>query len=109
MPLTRLVRTLWLAALLAAPFVLWALPADLFDTSPVVLCPSRWILGIECWTCGITRAIMHLHHFELGEALHFHTAAPLFYIGLVVLWTIWTKSAWRAVRTDKISPPAGAS
>lgn len=79
----------WLALLVAAPLVLWALPADYFDEGES-MCPSVQLFDTECPGCGSTRAVQHLHHAELGDALYFHSLAPLIYGVLVVLWALWT-------------------
>lgn len=84
----RWLQWAWLALLAAAPVVLWILPADHFDEGPS-LCPSVWLFGAECWGCGSTRAVQHLHHAQLGDALYFHTLAPVIYLGLVLLWATW--------------------
>ncbi len=83
------VHWLWLLALLAVPVVLWVLPADHFDEGQS-MCPSVVLFDTECFGCGSTRAVQHLHHAELADALYFHQAAPLIYAGLVLLWFVWT-------------------
>ena len=82
-------RWLWLIALLLFPIFLWVLPSDFFDSSNMILCPSRLIFGIECYGCGITRAVMHMHHFELEDALFFNVLSVVVYPGLVVVWCTW--------------------
>ena len=79
----------WLGLLLAAPIVLWILPADYFDAGRS-LCPSVLLFDLECFGCGSTRAVQHLHHGEFADALYFHRLAPLIYALLVVLWSLWT-------------------
>ena len=88
-PLPRWLLGAWLVVLLVTPFALWALPADYFDEGES-LCPSVQLFDVECWGCGSTRAVQHLHHGELGDALFFHSLAPGIYLLLVVLWSLWT-------------------
>lgn len=88
-PVPRGVLWAWLAALLVTPLALWALPADYFDEGES-MCPSVQLFDVECWGCGSTRAVQHLHHAELGDALYFHGFAPGIYLLLVALWCLWT-------------------
>lgn len=85
---------IWLIALLAFPIVLWILPSDLFERGDgIILCPSRLFFDIECLGCGITRAVMHLHHFEFEEAIYFNYLVVLVYPALVYVWVLWTYRA----------------
>ncbi|MCX6553792.1 MAG: DUF2752 domain-containing protein [Candidatus Aminicenantes bacterium] len=65
-------------ALLAGSLLL---PFMAFDcvTSPqsLVLCPLRAVTGIPCPSCGLTRALAHLEHGHLAQALQYHPFAPL--------------------------------
>jgi len=80
---------LWLVALLSVPLILWSLPADHFDEGQS-MCPSVLLFDTECPGCGSTRAIQHLHHGELSDALYFHRLSPIIYIVLVGFWLLWT-------------------
>ena len=84
----RWVLWAWAVALLAFPVVLWLLPADHFDEGES-MCPSVALFDTECPGCGSTRAVQHLHHGELAEALYFHQLSPLIYLFLVGLWGYW--------------------
>lgn len=53
------------------PVVLLALPKDFFDTGKSI-CLSRLLLDAECPGCGITRAMMHIIHFDFHSALLFN-------------------------------------
>jgi len=90
------IKRLWLLALLLTPVVLWILPADFFDNSKVVLCPSRLFFDVECLGCGMTRAVMHIHHFEFSEAIYYNLGVVLIYPALVILWFILSvAAAWQ--------------
>lgn len=88
----------WLIALLLTPIVLWILPGDYFDNSGLIVCPSRLFFNIECLGCGMTRAVMHFHHFQFDEAVFFNTGVLFIYPVLVMIWMRWT---WDAVRKSK--------
>lgn len=87
---------LWLAALLLFPIVLWILPSTFFDgPDGVVVCPSRLFFNIECYGCGMTRAITHLHHGELEDAVYYNFLSPIVYLVLVALWFVWVRRSFK--------------
>jgi hypothetical protein len=92
---------LWLIALLATPFVLWFLPANIFDESDVILCPSRLFFNIECFGCGMTRAIMHIHHLDFDDAVYFNRGSLFVYPALILVWFVWTFKAAKQVNLLK--------
>ena len=55
------------AILLLGPLILLLLPATYFDYGKSI-CLSIRFFGIPCIGCGITRAIMHLIHFDFKDA-----------------------------------------
>lgn len=85
-------QRVWLAALLLGPIVLFFLPADTFDDG-ITLCPSVIFFNYECWGCGITRAIMHLLHFDFDTALYFNKGVVVIFPILVYVWWLWVKDA----------------
>jgi hypothetical protein len=91
----------WLVALLIFPIALWILPADFFDgEGGVVVCPSRLFFDFECYGCGMTRAITHLHHGQLEDAVYYNLLSPIVYIALVVMWFIWVRSSMKTLGID---------
>lgn len=72
------------------PAILVLLPADFFDEGPV-MCLSRVLLDMECYGCGITRAVMHALHFEWAIAYEYN---PLVVLVLPTLIFGWAKTAW---------------
>ncbi len=87
----KYVNWVWLIALLLCPFVLWLLPSDFFDNSSLALCPSKLFFSIECFGCGITRAVMHFHHFEFADAAYFNKLVFAVYPLLIYIWVDWVK------------------
>lgn len=86
----------WLMALLLVPVVLWVLPGDFFDETGVEVCPSKLIFDIECLGCGMTRAVMHMHHLQFADAIYYNQGVVLVFPALVVIWCMWVyKSARR--------------
>jgi hypothetical protein len=99
---SKIIQRLWLFLLILTPIVLWLLPSDFFDESKVILCPSRLFFDIECWGCGMTRAIMHLHHIELDDALYFNKGSFIVYPALVLLWFVWTKQSLKQIKATTV-------
>lgn len=54
--------------------VLLFLPANFFDEGDSV-CLSKSIFNMECYGCGMTRAVMHLIHFNFEEAYQYNKLA----------------------------------
>lgn len=56
---------------------------SLLERLPAIpLCPSRWLLNVDCPTCGTTRAIHNILHFEF---YHGWTANPVAYVVLIAI------------------------
>ena len=91
------VQVIWLGMLLLFPIVLWVLPATFFDDGQA-LCPSRVFLGIECFGCGMTRAVMHLHHLDIDEAVYYNTGVLVAYPALVIIWAYWVRNTWKRIK-----------
>lgn len=51
--------------------VLLYLPANYFDEGQSI-CISVLLFDIECFGCGMTRAIQHLLHLDLSGALYYN-------------------------------------
>lgn len=76
---------------LAALVTLLLLPAGYFDEGPPV-CFSRWVFGVKCLGCGLTRAVMHLIHFDVKTAMDYN---PLCVVALpLMIWFV----LWRMRR-----------
>ncbi len=82
-------QKVWIALLILTPIILWILPGDFFDGDGMPLCPSRLFFGIECFGCGITRSVMHMHHFQFDDALFYNTLGFIVYPVMIITWFIW--------------------
>ncbi len=94
----------WLVLLLLTPLVLWLLPADFFDEGPAI-CPSRVFFGIECLGCGMTRAVMHMHHLDFETAIYYNTGVLVIFPALVVLWGVWVYRSVKRLRSGALVEP----
>ena len=86
-------QQIWLGLLLILPIILWILPGDFFDGEGLSMCPSRLFFGIECFGCGITRSVMHMHHLQFGDAVFYNTLGLIVYPALIIVWIIWVRAA----------------
>ncbi len=73
-----------------APFLLWLLPSNFFDDGESV-CLSVQLAGVECYACGMTRAVMHLIHFEFSEAWGYNKIA---FVVIPIFFLVWVKSIY---------------
>ena len=48
--------------------------------SPVPLCLVKWLTGLDCPGCGMTRAFLLLGHGRLGDAVAAHPASSPAYV-----------------------------
>jgi len=80
-----------------APLVLFLLPADFFDNGESV-CLSVQLFDMQCYGCGMTRAIQHLIHFDFHEASVYN---KLSFVVVFVLLVVWVQEIRRALRLIK--------
>ncbi len=71
-----------------APFFLLLLPVDHFDTGESI-CVSKFLAGIECYACGLTRGVMHFIHLDFAGAWEFN---KLTFIVVPLLSLYWLKA-----------------
>lgn len=49
-----------------------------------VTCPIKFLTGISCAGCGMSRAMVSLLHFDVQGAMHYHPLFILPFIALIV-------------------------
>lgn len=74
--------------LIVIPIVLLLLPATYFDSGQS-LCLSKLFVEKECYACGMTRAIMHLIHFDFEDAYAYNMLSFIVFPLLCVIWVQW--------------------
>jgi Protein of unknown function (DUF2752) len=92
----RIFHWLLLAAMIIIPIVLLLLPATYFDEGEA-LCPSMRFFKIECFGCGMTRAIMHLIHFDLESAIYYNMGSVVVFPVLAWFWLVYLKKTAQIV------------
>jgi hypothetical protein len=80
-------RTIKIIGYIGILIVLLFLPPDYFDNGTSICVSKRWF-DIECYGCGMTRAIMHMIHIDFQEAWNIN---KLSFIVLPLLGLLWTK------------------
>lgn len=83
----KLISGVTIAVMILTPVVLLVLPVNYFDNG-TTLCPSKRFFDIECPGCGMTRAIMHLIHFDLESALYYNSLS-LIVAPVLAAWWCW--------------------
>ena len=77
----------YFSVLLLIPTVLLVLPADYFDTGQSI-CLSVLLFNQKCYSCGITRAIQHLIHFDFTVAYSYNKASFVLFLILTFIWFV---------------------
>ena len=88
-------------ALLAALITSFLVTADDIETGRTVLSPpclSHLLFGVDCPTCGLSRAFCALSHGEWTRAIQYNRGAPVAY-GLA--WVAGGLSLWGVVRSAR--------
>ena len=98
---TKLVSWLILLFYVLTPVIFLILPAGYFDEGESI-CPSKRFFDIECLGCGMTRAVMHLIHFDFDSALYYNSLSFAVAPTLAILWLKWTWDAWKKVKLASI-------
>lgn len=87
-----------LACYMVIPIVLLILPSDFFDEGQSI-CLSVLLLNQTCYACGLTRAIMHLIHFEFVDAWYFNPLGFIVFPALAWQWLQWFLKDFKALKT----------
>lgn len=77
-----------LAFIIFLPITLVFLPKDAFD-SGATICLSKLFFDVECYGCGMTRACMHLIHFDFEEAFAYNAISFIAFPALCIVWAQW--------------------
>ena len=94
--MTKKLPWIFLAFYIVTPIIFLVLPIDYFDTGES-LCPSKRFFNIECFGCGMTRAVMHMIHFDFDSAMYFNPLSFIVAPGLAFFWVKWTIKAAKDV------------
>jgi hypothetical protein len=84
---------------IVVPIVLLILPATYFDHGKS-MCLSVLLFDLECYGCGMTRAMMHLIHFDFAEAYYFNPLSFAAFPLLAFVWAQWFWKDWLRLRNS---------
>jgi len=87
MKLKPKLRLFILALIAIGAVVLLILPATYFDTGQS-MCVSVMLFNIQCYGCGMTRAIQHLIHLDFESAYEYNKLAFIV-LPLIVYMYLW--------------------
>ncbi len=74
---------IWLG--LSAIFIvsaLWHAPAE----PSIILCPFRFLTGLPCPGCGMTRAFCAIGHGDVWRAVRFNALSPALFLAAIAMW-----------------------
>ena len=94
---TKIFLVLRLLFWVGVPIVLLLLPATFFDNGRAI-CPSVLLLDLECPGCGITRACMHLIHFDFEGAFDYNMLSFIVFPILAYHWAKWFWEDYQKIR-----------
>ncbi len=89
-----------IAGYILFPAILLFLPGSFFDNGTSV-CVSKVLLNMECYGCGMTRAIMHLIHFDFTGAWEYN---KLSFIVFPLISFLWARHFWEDVQRADLLP-----
>ncbi len=75
----------YFSGLLLIPTVLLILPANYIDSGQSI-CLSVLLFNEKCYSCGMTRAIQHLIHFDFSVAYSYNKASFILFLILTFSW-----------------------
>ena len=85
------------AGILILPVLLFFVPVDWLDKQHTV-CLFKNIFGIECWGCGITRAVLSAVQLDFANAFHYNKLIVIVFPILVYVWGKLVVKKWRELR-----------
>jgi len=95
--LKKTISIFYFSGLVLIPTVLLILPADYFDNGQSI-CLSVLLFDKTCYSCGITRGIQHLIHFDFVTAYQFNKSSFLVFAVLFFIWLAEIIYAFRKIK-----------
>ena len=94
-----------LLLIVVLPIVLLILPKNFFDNGESI-CLSKVLFDFECYACGMTRACMHLIHFDFEDAYAYNMLSFIVFPLLSIVWIQWFIKEWKIFRKFQVAKTA---
>lgn len=78
------------------PLLLYLIPLEWFCKQHTI-CLIKNIFDIECYGCGITRAVLCGLHFDIQKAINYNKMVVIVFPLLIYLWTKTTISLYKSI------------
>lgn len=82
-------------------FILLFFPADFFDNGKPI-CISILLFDKECFNCGMTRAVMHLIHFDFKTAWEYHKLSVVVLPLLIYVIINGIYKSWKDLKQNNL-------
>jgi hypothetical protein len=81
----RIFNKLSFSVILVLPILLYLVPLDWFNKQHTT-CLFKNIFGIDCYGCGITRAVLSALHFNFEDAINYNIMVVIVLPLLIYIW-----------------------
>jgi len=89
----KIFNILSFSVILVLPILLYLVPLDWLNKQHTI-CLFKNIFGIDCYGCGITRAILSGLHFNFEDAINYNNMVVIVLPLLIYIWIRTTMSLY---------------
>ena len=89
----RIFNKLSFSVILVLPILLYLVPLDWLNKQHTI-CLFKNIFGIDCYGCGITRAVLSGLHFNFEDAINYNIMVVIVLPLLIYIWIRITMSLY---------------
>lgn len=89
----RIFNKLLFSVILVLPILLYLVPLDWLNKQHTI-CLFKNIFGIDCYGCGITRAVLSGLHFNFEDAINYNIMVVIVLPLLIYIWIRITMSLY---------------
>ena len=89
----RIFNKLSFSVILVLPVLLYLVPLDWLSKQNTI-CLFKNIFGIDCYGCGITRAVLSGLHFNFEDAINYNIMVVIVLPLLIYIWIRITMSLY---------------